>query len=383
MSTITDAATLRSLYAPIRENPYEKKAKIIASVMPESGFAKPLLAYVMGKELSGAEGWDKEREVAADTAQTASTKQAGEAAAQDYATKTMTQIFKVSEKDPVAATDMLRIEVEQGTNEHLKKFKGITFNAPSKDGWATVGSSDGYVYHTYLPNLQEAVAKGVDSDLYKQTVIKVGEGKPAPAVKDKPNMTEYDNFIKTRTSVLGQTNPQQEGESAGAYDARLNDIAIKEWQKFDKTKATDPHAAAKEQAKPAMLSQLSTTYTSKWLPLALENYRKQNPQAKDLDFLDPNGNIKEGTLRSALTPEQQGNYDRGLIEAQAAVGKGANPAQAVQDVLKKFQVAPVTPGNPGGTATPAAMPPAGFVDSGKTTGGKKVYVKGTQAWIAP
>jgi hypothetical protein len=31
----------------------------------------------------------------------------------------------------------------------------------------------------------------------------------------------------------------------------------------------------------------------------------------------------------------------------------------------------------------AVNPPPGFVDSGRTSGGKKVYVKGDQAWIAP
>lgn len=30
-----------------------------------------------------------------------------------------------------------------------------------------------------------------------------------------------------------------------------------------------------------------------------------------------------------------------------------------------------------------ATPPPGFVDSGRTSGGKKVYVKGDQAWVAP
>jgi hypothetical protein len=37
----------------------------------------------------------------------------------------------------------------------------------------------------------------------------------------------------------------------------------------------------------------------------------------------------------------------------------------------------------GGQPESKAQPPAGFTDSGKTSGGKKVYVKGNQAWVEP
>jgi len=197
MTTITDASTLRSLFAPIKDNPNEKRAKMIGQVMKDSGFAKPFLAYAMGQEMAGSEEWDANREASANEAQAATTKQAGDAAAQEYAQKTFTNIVKVSEKDPIAATQMLKIESEQGDNKYLQKFKGLTFNATTKDGWATVAASDGYVYHTYLPDLSKAIEGGPDSDIYKKTVVKIGEGKPQKAPE-------------TRTVQNGQNNVTQE-----------------------------------------------------------------------------------------------------------------------------------------------------------------------------
>jgi len=61
-SNYLDLLTLKSLYGPIKENPHEKKAKLVGQVMGESGLAKPALAYVMGRELSSAQDWDVQRE---------------------------------------------------------------------------------------------------------------------------------------------------------------------------------------------------------------------------------------------------------------------------------------------------------------------------------
>lgn len=173
-----NTATLRYLYGQSKENPNTQRAKLIGQVMPDSGYAKPFLAYAMGKEMASAGDWDANREQELKEIQSASASQTADTAAQEYAQKVFTNIIKVSEKDPVAATQMLKVESENGNNPYLKKFQGITFNAPTKDGWATVAASDGFVYFTYLPKLQEAAEAGPDSDIYKKTVIKIGEGKP-------------------------------------------------------------------------------------------------------------------------------------------------------------------------------------------------------------
>ena len=211
MNPVTDAATLRALYAPIRENPHDKKAKMIGSILPDSGFAKPFLAMAMGQEMANGEGWDANREKQASDAEVASTRQAGEAAQQSYAAETMKRIISLSEKDPVAATQLLKVESENGDNPFLQKFRGITFNAPTKDGWATNASADGYVYHTYLPNLSKALEEqqAGDDTLYNKTVVRIGGGRPAKdpkapiAVQKGDRVVYIDPVTKEEVSGLG------------------------------------------------------------------------------------------------------------------------------------------------------------------------------------
>lgn len=102
---------------------------------------------------------------------------------QEHASKIFASIVKVSKYNPIAATQMLKVESEHGDNPYLQQLKGITFNANTKNGWATVAAPDGYVYLAYLLNLPEAVHAGPDSDLYKQTVIRIGDHRP-----DKPTV---------------------------------------------------------------------------------------------------------------------------------------------------------------------------------------------------
>ena len=229
MATATDLTTLRQIYG---KNPYDKQAQVLGQMIPNSGFASPLLAYAMGEKTASAEGWDEERNNQLPVAMAATTRQAGEAAAMDYATKMFKSIITVSEKDPVAATQMLKVESENGNNPIMKRFQGITFNAPTKDGWATVASSDGFVYHTYLPDLGKAMEAGVDSDLYKKTVVKIGEGKP-PGQEKSP--TDNDIIL----NALRAKNPQQANETDEAYSTRINGAALDALEKHKVTIARE------------------------------------------------------------------------------------------------------------------------------------------------
>ena len=53
---------MEGLNTLFRENPYEKKAKVAGAMMGQSGFAKPFLAYVLGKDTAAAQQWDNEKE---------------------------------------------------------------------------------------------------------------------------------------------------------------------------------------------------------------------------------------------------------------------------------------------------------------------------------
>ena len=122
MGTITDAATLRSLYAPIRENPNARRAKMLTGMMDKSGYAAPLLAYAAGKEMAGAEAWDADREMKAEEAQAATVSQAAAAADDSYFDKMFGHILKMAQKQPGVAKVMLVNEIENGNN---KRFKSL------------------------------------------------------------------------------------------------------------------------------------------------------------------------------------------------------------------------------------------------------------------
>jgi len=323
-------------------NPDKESAATLSSMYGHSGFAKPVYAYYIGKNLGDAE-------VYAQKQQEAGLKAVVDQQQQAYAQQILDMVIKLSGKDPVAATQILKTETQSG-NPYLEKFKDVTFNARTKDGWATTSAGDGYVYHVYLPTLQQAIQEGPESDLYKQTIIRLGDAKPQKPIE----MQKGDKIVyvdpKTLQPIPGYGGPKwKEGEGGDS-------------------------SGAGQQAKSGMLTQLTNIYSSKWIPLALENYKQQNPNAKDADFFDPYGNLKEGMIRAALTDEQKKIYDRGLIEAQDAVARGINPARAVQNYLLKvkeeYERAGQQPQQP---AKPASQQSAGPQLSAD---GKKVIMDG-------
>lgn len=193
-----DLLTMRSLYGTIRENPYEKKAKIMGQVMADSGLAKPLLAYTMGSELAKAEEWDQNRE--AESLESLRSTQAyiKDMADREAATKIMEQIIKIAKEDPVAATAFLEAEA-QGDNPYMRKFAGIKISAPLKDGWTTVQGGDGQAYQVYVPGLQDAEG---NPELMRKVVIPIGNPKPTK-----------DEAPKTRTVRRGNLEVTEEWDS--------------------------------------------------------------------------------------------------------------------------------------------------------------------------
>jgi len=194
-----DLLTMRSLYGTIRENPYEKKAKIMGQVMADSGLAKPLLAYAMGSEMAKAEEWDQNRE--AESLESLRSTQAyiKDMADREAATKIMEQIIKIAKEDPVAATAFLEAEA-QGDNPYMRRLAGIKISSPiTKEGWVTVQGGDGQAYQVYVPGLRDAEG---DPELMRKVVIPIGNPKPT---KDEPP--------KTRTVRRGNLEVTEEWDS--------------------------------------------------------------------------------------------------------------------------------------------------------------------------
>lgn len=163
-----------------RNNPHEKRAGAMANVAPQSGYAKPLLMGMMGKEMKAAEDFDESR--------------AGLLAEQhgkDQAMKMLSSIIAISQHDAPTATKMLKAEAAK--NPHLEALKDIEFRSETKKDWMSVNTKDG-AYMVYLPKLQEVLDNPNDKALKDKYIVEIGKNeKDAKTetfeVDDKGNKT--------------------------------------------------------------------------------------------------------------------------------------------------------------------------------------------------
>lgn len=112
-----------------------------ASMLNSSGLAKPALAYVMGRELGGAEEWDKEKGEAALRA-------AADKQEREESWKMVDMAFKLSENDPVGATQFLKKAATK--NQYVAKYGDVQFKSKTQDKWSTIANSK--TGETYLIN---------------------------------------------------------------------------------------------------------------------------------------------------------------------------------------------------------------------------------------
>jgi hypothetical protein len=161
---------MKGLSALFGENPHDKRVKTTAAMMPQSGLAKPALAYVAGRDLGKGEEWDKERN------ETAMSLYKGNMQ-MDHADKILANVIKISKQDPKAATAILQREAQD--NPALAKFAGISFSGTTtKENWATVKAGDGQAYQVYLPGLMEIQKNPNDKAAFDKYVIPIGIPKP-------------------------------------------------------------------------------------------------------------------------------------------------------------------------------------------------------------
>ncbi len=163
--------------------------------------------------------------------------------------------------------------------------------------------------------------------------------------------------------------------------------------------STSPKAGS-DVAKIGLLRAVGLDLASKYLPLAIENTPDKGKElTAGLFTTDQFGqSVNEARLRNSLTPKQREGYDRIKIDAET-LAKTHSPAKAVEIALTNYHArfpkgtfpsteTPKDKLNPNPTekkATGQTMPPTGYYDSKRTSGGKKVYVSpdGKNAWIAP
>ncbi len=106
---------LRYLYG---KNPHERRIAATGAVMKGAGYARPLMAMALGRETSAAEEWDVERTKYLEGVYTQGQNQAA-------AMKALELAIDLSEKDPVAATQVLQAEIAR--NPAMQAYKGIKF----------------------------------------------------------------------------------------------------------------------------------------------------------------------------------------------------------------------------------------------------------------
>lgn len=158
-------------YLMKQNNPYDDRVKATGALMPNSGYAAPLLGYMMGKDKAAGERWDTNRNAALENASQQGMLQLKNQQDQEYATKILGNIIEISKHDAPAATALLKAEAQK--NPHLQPYKDITFSSETKDEWATVTTSEGS-YQVYLPGLKEISDDPNSEELRKKYIIPVG-----------------------------------------------------------------------------------------------------------------------------------------------------------------------------------------------------------------
>lgn len=158
--------TTAGLSSLFRKNPYDKRASVTGAMMERSGMAKPFLAAAMGQDLGRAEKWDEDKDNVIMSLYRGNVQK-------EHADKVLTNIIKISQFDPKAATAILKKEASE--NPNLAPFADIEFSAPTtKENWATVKSGDGQQYQVYLPGLAEIQKSPNDKTIFDKYVISIG-----------------------------------------------------------------------------------------------------------------------------------------------------------------------------------------------------------------
>ena len=352
------AMSLRSLYAPIRENPHEKKAKIVGSMIPQSGLASPALGYVMGREMSNAEDWDTQRETEGKAAQEQGVLAYKDRTQQEEAGKILDFVAKVIDKDPNMANQILKAKV--GTNKFLEPFKDMNFG-PTIDGW------------TLDTNKTTGRVAGINLEMFKW---QMGKLKQEGKMNDQKALEEViPTFWKVISPAAEKDNlPYKVGqrhaftENGATYEGTFQGLDPKTNEPIwgNKQFVKEPKVAQApedKQGKVGIINQVNDEVAADWMKYAVENAKLDNREDIRKEFSDPlTGKIQWQKVRDNLTPEQQDYFDHHKIKAQK-YGRTEDPATAArmgrEDMLKYRQG---KAGKPAAAVSPDANATAGGQD---------------------
>jgi len=159
-------------------NPAEKRIAVASKVAENSGFAKPLIYAMMGKDMAAAEDWDTKHAATVENTMGAQQKNATRKSDQEFTQKVLSDVISLSKTDAPAATHMLDTAVQAfPDNKFLKEFKGIQITGETKDGWSYYKSADGQdraVNWTLFNQAQKETDEGKKKELMGKAVQEIG-----------------------------------------------------------------------------------------------------------------------------------------------------------------------------------------------------------------
>lgn len=194
MADALELMSLQNIYGRARNNPHETRMKAVTGMMPESGFAKPLLAMVAGKELAAAGEWDDQREAAGLESQTSAMQMLKEKRDLEQKQKNIEAYTKIAQVDPIAANAI---------NEKLGLFPGINITGKlTKDGFVDIdfakGNAQGIPEGHFKVNVNDLIAAGRETDpAKKQEIIGTRFFKinpPADKFHPSPDQRSFEAF---------------------------------------------------------------------------------------------------------------------------------------------------------------------------------------------
>lgn len=353
-----------------RENPYEKRAKAAASILPRSGFAAPLVAAAMGSEMGRAQGWDEEMN---QRIQTYLTKQAEVAAMKDrreaikYQADMLEKSLVIADKvwkgtqgterdkgqrvieavNPLLTSAGLAPLVSYAQDEHGQRSFALVVE---KDAQGNILAKRGYI-----SNGQLFTQNGVDA-----------QGQPL-FEQAKGDQTTVDEYKKLQDATKKEAPKTRTVQRDGLEITEEFDEATGTWKEVGKGPKWDPRGPAGEKPSFRQFVQVdkdgNVVTDEQGTPLTMTVDTKSQAsieQARRDGFIDPG----IAGLNVRTTDPQRRELQRSDGEPGAAPGATPQQAKTPFDVVRKAQQQPAAPATTPQesygryTGVPAAAPPA-------------------------
>lgn len=323
--------SIGSIYsAMLKQNPYRQEYQQLAGILPESGFAKPFIAYEMGKTSSLASEYDQAIEgqlnnfltKMAELEQAKNQREAGKFLLESWKTIYETGANRYfdyinSGKPPEEASKLVAEEINQiaqQTGIPVPPMLGVAFNPVTKEA-----------------KFMAVVDKTPSGDLVTKHIMISQNG----MFERDPASGQWKPYTGAGIPVKDYAELQSKWVDLG--DKMYNPITGETMKKGVSPDAAIK-ASAEKQPSASLYSQATDMVLARWKDIAKANLR-QNPKFAKYDdvsieqffsSIDMFGNTKPdlSKIMTFLTPEQRAQMQAEIQAAQRKLKTGATPAEA-------------------------------------------------------